>query len=89
MMCHPYNASFGWRNFLIIAWIMSCISCNNVNPDPSPKAENPNLPAGESLQVSATIRISNQDLNKSFNADGKREVEATPLLPFPVTDYSE
>jgi hypothetical protein len=80
---------FGYIYFCITFFslpsLLFCfISCNPSTSDPSRETKKPKTVGIQSEIKSSMTRISFQDLNKTFSADGKRQVSAIPLLPYPV-----
>ncbi len=71
--------------FFSLPSLLFCfISCNPSTSDPSRETKKPKTVVIQSEIKSNMTRISFQDLNKTFSADGKRQVSAIPLLPYPV-----
>ena len=69
--------------FSYLVFFIHITSCNPSAPDSSIEVEKPHTKVDKPMIGSNMTRISFQDLNKSLGPDGKRQIHAIPLLPYP------
>jgi len=81
---HSYLNHFSLKLFVLLVILLNCKSCSDTSTDSSRKSEKVNAVMKTPSKDVIEARISFQDLNKTFSADGKRQVSAIPLLPYPV-----
>ena len=81
---HSYLNHFSLKLFVLLVLLLNCKSCSDTSTDSSRKPEKVNASIKTPSKDLNETRISLQDLNKTFAPDGKRQVSAIPLLPYPV-----
>jgi len=81
---HSYLNRFSLKLFVLLVLLLSCKSCSETSTDTSRKSEKVNAVMKTPSKDVIEARISFQDLNKTFSPEGKRQVSAIPLLPYPI-----